>query len=293
MPRAERRAVRRRIASAGGPKDDVVVVQVPERRAPGRRASPPVPRENPGRREHGPHELRHRTRRLDGDPGDRRRRARHRTHSDLKQSARTQPGHVRRPACAFERLIPFSCIGRGFCPSCGGRRMTALAANLVDKVFPQVPVRQWVLTVPHRVRYLLAWDHTLCRAVLAVFIRGVLAFYRRRSRRPQRHRHGHTTAPRHHPDARPPAPRPPRLRRRRGGFDRYCRRSPRRGLAGARGAHLRRRPGPHRIRPPGRHPVHVTAVRTDIRNSPNGRARDQSSSGCSILCWIRSSPRAT
>jgi len=27
--------------------------------------------------------------------------------------------------------------------------------------------RQWVLTVPHRARYLLAWDHELCRAVLA------------------------------------------------------------------------------------------------------------------------------
>jgi hypothetical protein len=61
--------------------------------------------------------------------------------------------------------------------------MTALAAHLVDNVFPQVPIRQWVLTVPHRVRYLLAWDHTLCRAVLAVFIRAILAFYRRRARR--------------------------------------------------------------------------------------------------------------
>ncbi len=24
--------------------------------------------------------------------------------------------------CAAERLVPFSCKGRGFCPSCGGRR---------------------------------------------------------------------------------------------------------------------------------------------------------------------------
>jgi transposase-like zinc-binding protein len=27
--------------------------------------------------------------------------------------------------CALEQLVPFSCKGRGFCPSCGGRRMTA------------------------------------------------------------------------------------------------------------------------------------------------------------------------
>jgi Transposase zinc-binding domain len=36
--------------------------------------------------------------------------------------------------CAFERLVPFSCKGRGFCPSCGGRRMTECAARLVDDV---------------------------------------------------------------------------------------------------------------------------------------------------------------
>ena len=55
--------------------------------------------------------------------------------------------------CAREHLVPFSCKGRGFCPSCGGRRMTERAAHLVDAVLPWVPVRQWVLTVPYRLRY--------------------------------------------------------------------------------------------------------------------------------------------
>lgn len=90
---------------------------------------------------------------------------------------------VRCEACAFERLVPFSCKRRGFCPSCGGRRMAELAAHLVDAVLPHVPVRQWVLTLPHRLRYLLAWNHALCRAVLAVHVRAVLGFYRRRARR--------------------------------------------------------------------------------------------------------------
>jgi hypothetical protein len=36
--------------------------------------------------------------------------------------------------CAFERLVRFSCKGRGFCPSCGGRRMTESAARLLDGV---------------------------------------------------------------------------------------------------------------------------------------------------------------
>jgi len=37
---------------------------------------------------------------------------------------------VRCDTCALERLVPFSCKGRGFCPSCGGRRMTERAARL-------------------------------------------------------------------------------------------------------------------------------------------------------------------
>lgn len=84
--------------------------------------------------------------------------------------------------CAFERLLPFSCKRRGFCPSCGGRRMAEHAASLVDEVLPRVPVRQWVLTLPYRLRYRLAWDHALCRAVLGVYVRTLLAFYARTAR---------------------------------------------------------------------------------------------------------------
>jgi hypothetical protein len=90
---------------------------------------------------------------------------------------------VRCGDCAYERLVPFSCKGRGFCPSCGGRRMTAQAAHLVDAVLPPVAVRQWVLTFPYRLRYVLAWDHRLCRAVLGVYVRALLGFHRRRARR--------------------------------------------------------------------------------------------------------------
>jgi len=87
------------------------------------------------------------------------------------------------PDCFREILVAFSCKGRGFCPSCGGRRMAELAAHLVADVLGGLPVRQWVLTLPYRLRYALAWDHRLCRAVLAVCIRALLAFERRRARR--------------------------------------------------------------------------------------------------------------
>src|SRR5437870_3332511 len=86
--------------------------------------------------------------------------------------------------CAFERLVPFSCKGRAICPSCGGRRMAERAAHLVDQVLPaDVPVRQWVLSVPHRLRYRLAYDHRLCRTVLHVFVRALRSAYRRQARR--------------------------------------------------------------------------------------------------------------
>ena len=84
--------------------------------------------------------------------------------------------------CGFDRLVPFSCKSRALCPSCGGRRMTERAAHLVDHVFPRVPVRQWVLSLPHRLRYRLAWDHALCRAVVGCAIRAILGFLRRRAR---------------------------------------------------------------------------------------------------------------
>src|SRR5437762_735658 len=61
--------------------------------------------------------------------------------------------------------------------------MTEFAARLVDEVLPAVPVRQWVLSLPYRLRYLLAWDHGLCRAVLAIYVRALLSFERRRARR--------------------------------------------------------------------------------------------------------------
>ena len=61
--------------------------------------------------------------------------------------------------CTERRLVAFSCKGRGFCPSCLGQKVCQTAANLIEHVVPpQVPLRQWVLTVPHALRYRLAYD---------------------------------------------------------------------------------------------------------------------------------------
>jgi hypothetical protein len=53
----------------------------------------------------------------------------------------------RYPDCAPEVLVGFSCKGRGFCPSCCGRRIAELAAHLTDGVLGGLPGRQWVLTL--------------------------------------------------------------------------------------------------------------------------------------------------
>jgi hypothetical protein len=53
----------------------------------------------------------------------------------------------------------------------------------VGDILPHVPIRQWVLSLPHQLRYLLAWDHGLCHAVLAVYARVLMSFQQRRARR--------------------------------------------------------------------------------------------------------------
>jgi hypothetical protein len=90
---------------------------------------------------------------------------------------------VRCERCGDTTVVGFSCRGRGFCPSCGGRRMSELAAHVVERVLPRVPIRQWVFTVPVPVRYQLAFDAGLTRAVLRVCLRTVFGWQRRRAAR--------------------------------------------------------------------------------------------------------------
>jgi len=75
--------------------------------------------------------------------------------------------------CGHDFLIAFSCKGRGVCPSCNARRMVATAAHLTDHVLPALPVRQWVLAVPKRLRYFLERDADLQGTALHLFLRAV------------------------------------------------------------------------------------------------------------------------
>ncbi|HJN77361.1 MAG TPA: transposase zinc-binding domain-containing protein, partial [Myxococcota bacterium] len=90
---------------------------------------------------------------------------------------------VRCSTCKDDLLVAFSCKGRGFCPSCGGRRMADTAARWVDRVLPDVPWRQWVLTVPVPLRLAMAWDPGLLTDVLTIFQRAMAGRLRLLARR--------------------------------------------------------------------------------------------------------------
>ena len=100
--------------------------------------------------------------------------------------------------CGYERLVGLSCGGRGFCPSSGGRRMADFAAHLTDHVMPIVPaLRQWVISFPPALRYLLGYDAKLCRQVNRVFVRTVFRLLRKRAKRA----HGLLAGTKTHPGA--------------------------------------------------------------------------------------------
>jgi Transposase zinc-binding domain len=78
--------------------------------------------------------------------------------------------------CAHEKLVVFSCKRRGFCPSCGARRMAETAAHLADHVIPPVPVRQWVLSLPIPLRLLFAAQPQLLAPLSQVIHRVIAGF---------------------------------------------------------------------------------------------------------------------
>jgi hypothetical protein len=74
---------------------------------------------------------------------------------------------VRCESCKDELLVAFSCKGRGVCPSCNAKRVHVTAEHLVERVLPHVPYRQWTLSFPHRVRWVLppGWSWTSFESV--------------------------------------------------------------------------------------------------------------------------------
>ena len=83
---------------------------------------------------------------------------------------------VRCEGCHHEHLVAFSCKRRGFCPSCGARRMAETAALLVDDVLPHKLIRQWVLSFPYPLRFLLASNPQVVTNVLGIVNRVISTY---------------------------------------------------------------------------------------------------------------------
>lgn len=70
---------------------------------------------------------------------------------------------VRCDACHHEYLLPFSCKCRHFCPSCHQKRVVEFGEWLYREVLKQVPHRQWVFSIPKRLRIYFMYDRGLLK----------------------------------------------------------------------------------------------------------------------------------
>jgi len=85
-------------------------------------------------------------------------------------------------SCKFEHLVAFSCKRRGFCPSCGARRMSETAAHLVDNVLPMKNIRQWVISFPFPIRLCLAVRPKIMARALDITHSAISNYYRKKMR---------------------------------------------------------------------------------------------------------------
>lgn len=90
--------------------------------------------------------------------------------------------HFHCEGCGLERVVALSCKGRGFCPRCCGRRMSATARDLAERVFPDVRTRQWVLSFPFQLRWALAFHHDLALELVRITRSEIDRRYRRLAR---------------------------------------------------------------------------------------------------------------
>jgi len=59
---------------------------------------------------------------------------------------------IRCPQCGKQFFVAFSCKPCGACPSCSQKRSLIIGHRLLAEVLTSVPHRQWVFTIPKRLR---------------------------------------------------------------------------------------------------------------------------------------------
>ena len=83
--------------------------------------------------------------------------------------------------------------------------MVETAAHLNDHVFPRLPVRQWVLSVPKRLRYFMQRHGAVLSMVLRIFLRVIAQTLQTHSPGAANADKESLHAPRHHPQEAPAA----------------------------------------------------------------------------------------
>ena len=91
---------------------------------------------------------------------------------------------VRCPRCRHERFVPFSCRRRCLCPSCHQKRALVIADHIARDVCAAVPHRQFVFTVPKRLRVFFRFDRRLLGALARLAWQSVLEVHRAVLERP-------------------------------------------------------------------------------------------------------------
>jgi hypothetical protein len=84
--------------------------------------------------------------------------------------------------------VAFSCKGRGWCPSCTTRRALDTGVHL-ESLLPRVAHRQWTLSLPFSVRFLVVKTPKLLKRLGVRLVKAVWRWQRREARR-----HGATGA---------------------------------------------------------------------------------------------------
>ena len=65
------------------------------------------------------------------------------------------------PTCRKDLLLPYSCRRRCLCPSCHQKRALLFAEHVDEEVLGELPVRQYVVTIPKMLRLSFKYDRKL------------------------------------------------------------------------------------------------------------------------------------
>ena len=80
--------------------------------------------------------------------------------------------------CGHEMFVPFSCRQRCLCPSCHQKRALLLAERIAHQICLPVPHRQYVWTIPKRLRIYFRYDRRLLGRLSSLAWETIVETYR-------------------------------------------------------------------------------------------------------------------